>query len=780
MREIHNHRVREKLSGTCDWIWSHPTFLEWSDISADPPAVDRLLCISGTHGCGKSVLASSIVQSLKSRGDCVIFFSFSGTNTSRQTLDGLVRSLLWQLLQESAVDENFHSMRSLMSHGQPLTSELWTIFNRVAISMPELLYLVIDGVDECKEPAEVLFGQVVDLLKTHKGVRAILLGRPHVLGPIVQTKYTIEISPSLIQPDIDAFINAEIRKSTNLQSSGIRDLAFKTLQDGSHGMFLWVKLMTKDLSKSSSKAEVIERLHNLPHGLQKAYCHILSQLVEELDSIDLKLARRILVFVLGARRPLRVEELQYVLALASRSDTRSSHECSLRDYISNLEDLIEKILRVCGSLIYITNGVIWLVHLSAKEFLTGLKNNWPCEDDRKIMCLQIDPDELHQSFSSVCLDYLGIGGYGFPLQNSDESSKLWGDHPLLEYASKNAIYHFNRAGTPPVILIDKAHHFLKSDAFLSWAEYFAMHLLEDGSTGVEVEEFDTLVSWLVKEGHGVKSSESVLTILQREFESRKRKFGENDQRTDHYRMFLDMVTNDSSEESTGNISNYQARSSNLLIQEASNGVSSRISRMAEILRHSGSLALPKQADLVLRLQYELRRTRILTDPLELLFRAILRNSAVIPVYALLAIGAFYDQVNRPEKALEVYCTALTKFGNREVPMKYRILNLIGCRNYDLSQYQESEEAHRQSMEGQKIILGLDHADTLNSINNLGAALGEQGKNEEAEEAYRQAIEGQQRTLGLDHADTLRSINNLKLVLQRQGKNVEAYQGSPMI
>src|ERR1700722_10028576 len=94
MRECHDRHIREKLPGTCEWIRSHKVFVDWSNGSTDSPTANRILHISGSPGCGKSILASSIVDSIKRRGNRVFFFSFSGTDASRQALDSLVRSLL--------------------------------------------------------------------------------------------------------------------------------------------------------------------------------------------------------------------------------------------------------------------------------------------------------------------------------------------------------------------------------------------------------------------------------------------------------------------------------------------------------------------------------------------------------------------------------------------------------------------------------------------------------------------------------------------------------------
>lgn len=59
-------------------------FEEWKTTQSST-AKERMLRISGTHGCGKSVLASALVQSLEAEGKLVKLVSFSSTDADRQT-----------------------------------------------------------------------------------------------------------------------------------------------------------------------------------------------------------------------------------------------------------------------------------------------------------------------------------------------------------------------------------------------------------------------------------------------------------------------------------------------------------------------------------------------------------------------------------------------------------------------------------------------------------------------------------------------------------------------
>ena len=311
-----------KLQGTCDWIWSEPTFVTWNEPSLS--GSDRLLCIYGTHGCGKSVLASSIVKDLKSKQQQTLFFSFSGTDGKRQALDSLVRTILWQLLEETTDQQCSEIMNDLMLRGSFTTAGLLNAFERTVKLMTGSIYCVIDGVDECideyDDPTRGLVKHVLDLLNSLANFHVILLGRPYALQAAIRaTSLKIEMNSVLIKQDIRTFIYAKIESSPNLRIPELQDFVFKALQEKSDGIFLWIKLMIDDLRKSATQFEVMERLRNLPRGLERAYRLLFLRLVEKLDNLELIRARKVLALTIASCRALRVDELRYAYALDSRS-----------------------------------------------------------------------------------------------------------------------------------------------------------------------------------------------------------------------------------------------------------------------------------------------------------------------------------------------------------------------------------------------------------------------------------------------------------------------------
>ncbi len=90
-------------------------------------------------------------------------------------------------------------------------------------------------------------------------------------------------------------------------------------------------------------------------------------------------------------------------------------------------------------------------------------------------------------------------------------------------------------------------------------------------------------------------------------------------------------------------------------------------------------------------------------------------------------------------------------------------------------YSDSERYWSEALEISRRILGNDHRDTLISISNMGGLLSEQGRFSDAEPYYREALNGFRRVLGDDHLDTLISISNMGGLLKSLGRLTEAEQ-----
>ena len=78
------------------------------------------------------------------------------------------------------------------------------------------------------------------------------------------------------------------------------------------------------------------------------------------------------------------------------------------------------------------------------------------------------------------------------------------------------------------------------------------------------------------------------------------------------------------------------------------------------------------------------------------------------------------------------------------------------------------------MEAFERVLGREHPNTLNSVNNLAVLLFHKGDYAGAEPLLRRALEAKERVLGPEHPDTQTSANNLATLLASKRKNAEEW------
>lgn len=103
----------------------------------------------------------------------------------------------------------------------------------------------------------------------------------------------------------------------------------------------------------------------------------------------------------------------------------------------------------------------------------------------------------------------------------------------------------------------------------------------------------------------------------------------------------------------------------------------------------------------------------------------------------------------------------------------RLVNQAGCYLYERGEYGEAEPLFKYALAIRERVLGSQHPDTAQSLNNLAELYRIQRRYNEAEPLYRQALTIDEKELGLEHPDTAIDLNNLALLLDGQGKFAEA-------
>ena len=127
------------------------------------------------------------------------------------------------------------------------------------------------------------------------------------------------------------------------------------MKKNAEGTFLWVALVYKMLQEVP-RWDVSPTLTKFPHGLDPIYKRMIGQILDQKNSGNVEMCKRIIILTILARRPLHLKEL------GAMADLRT-------EFLENLS-LLEELVQLCGSFLTIREDIVLLVHLSAKELFT--------------------------------------------------------------------------------------------------------------------------------------------------------------------------------------------------------------------------------------------------------------------------------------------------------------------------------------------------------------------------------------------------------------------------
>jgi hypothetical protein len=185
------------------------------------------LWLRGIPGCGKTVLASTIIEDLKfdkSLETAVVYFFFSFTDQATQKLDDMLRSLIYQLVV-CHKSTRIHLAKLLEGCAggtqRPQTKELVEVFQEMAGEVRSVT-VVLDALDESKERPDLLRWIESFSISTDHHCKFILLSRPErdieaALASWLTPNGAITLEGEPIDEDLNAYIHYRLEMEHNLK-----------------------------------------------------------------------------------------------------------------------------------------------------------------------------------------------------------------------------------------------------------------------------------------------------------------------------------------------------------------------------------------------------------------------------------------------------------------------------------------------------------------------------------------------------------------------------------
>lgn len=408
----------------CEWLESANNDLLW--ISADP-------------GCGKSVLSKSLVdQWLKSNVSTstidsagnkpyIVCYFFFKDNEEQSSLSTALCAILHQL---------FCCQPELIRHALPVfdrnkeerltndVDELWRILqSAIADTSARPVICVLDALDECCDKDRQL---LVNLLcQFYRG--SIASSKPQgYLKWLVTSRPTDDIQgyfgrlppdlPSIrlrgedendqIRDEIDLVIDQRMNElGRQLQLSDVkREEVTQQLHNMGNRTYLWLYLVLENIEvifKRSPRPNQVT-IPLLPATVNQAYENILQRIV---DPEEKQYAKMVLTIIVGAARPLSVDEM----ALAFDVGTLPEPPHSLDELTVDASGFGDKIRRWCGLFVFIKHNQLYLIHQTAKEFLLSRNDEPVVSSDCWKHCLR--PLGVYKEMAKICVSFLCLSEF---------------------------------------------------------------------------------------------------------------------------------------------------------------------------------------------------------------------------------------------------------------------------------------------------------------------------------------------------------------------------------
>ncbi|CAG5137499.1 uncharacterized protein ALTATR162_LOCUS135 [Alternaria atra] len=772
--------AKTRLPDSGDWFVQGDTVQSWI------LGKTKVLWIRGIPGCGKSTLCSSLIDQLRSdevttqNGPATVGFFCDGSSPTKRSSLAVVKSLLAQIISKfpECVDLAFDSMVQSGQERATSLRQLSELLQTILTCRPNGLSfrIIIDAWDECEDGETTAFlDTLLTLAKEHSSVGLLLSSRneTHIRSKL---KYynSIEVTPSLIQNDLDRYIQVALAQPplSTLHNNPLQAKITTVLRDKADGQFLWVRLMIDNLRRATHLWNLEDIINSLPKGLERAYGRVLERLLTQ-DTVRQETAHRLFMLLTSSERPLSMAELSAALCIRDKATTLSALDQFL-DFDMFLDE-------VCGCLVQVVRdgedreARVNFVHITVKQFLTGPDEVWDFQA-KEIAKFRVREQDSHDFLAGICIGQMSYSKLGANEVAKKSTKQLHNEYPFLQYASTQWATHLTKAGPPTQAKLSWILEFLQSQNMKLHLERSAQEKTSTQSLTITQSQLNM---WIASS----KTNEPEVSELRNCF------------RTQYERMILECEN----ELGIGHPQTLETmhQFAMLLHYEGRWSDAEPLYRKVLVNRRSlygiGSLSA---LDTAYELAIVLRRLGNTEDSKELQTEVLEGRTALLgendPATLLSEdeLGQALKELRLLDESVAMSRQTLTRkiamFGKNDV-RTLRTANLLAAILKDVGiklreegsdsaaqeTFEECESLCLTCLKGREAIYGPGHPEVCAVTNMLGIVSMLQNKLVESEHWHQQTLEGRIKVFGPHSPPTQQTMRNLIRLLVAQLKTVEA-------
>ncbi|KAI9641514.1 hypothetical protein NHQ30_010325 [Ciborinia camelliae] len=480
----HNDLRRRRHEKTGDWFVEEDDFKDWK---ISQPA--SLLWIHGIPGCGKSVLASRIIDALaahckgrEAEGLGLAYFYFDFSIEEQQKKTKMIRSVIWQLAVRSPAARQVMTTKLwgfLLQKIQPGDDDLLACLDQMLKEFKES-FIIIDALDECNREDQDVLKAVQRIAVRQRTLRTLVTSRKEPKIEKMMEKFKlgkkfISLEGIGVDNDIRKYIRYKIQNDSDFERWH-EDVDFQMqveekLVEKANGMFRWVECQLVTLREfyetDQNGEDLRELLNSLPKTLDETYKRIL----QSVSKNSLQKTLTLLRWLCFSGRPLAIREVAEAFAI---DVDKSRFNSSARFRMPS------EVLKLCPGMIVtiVPTGInsrnldkvmdddeIKLAHFSVKEYLQsdGIREG-------KMSSFYVEEKLTNLYLARACLSYMTH------IDPDNITSEILTEYPLATYSAQYWPIHTRIAlshGSSDQQLVRNIDQLLASNTkLLTWVKLF--------------------------------------------------------------------------------------------------------------------------------------------------------------------------------------------------------------------------------------------------------------------------------------------------------------------